>query len=857
MNTKMNVKKLFIDYFKNKGHIEYPSSPLIPNNDKSLLFVNSGMVQFKDIFLGNVKPKDKAIVSCQKCMRAGGKHNDLDNIGFTTRHHSFFEMLGNFSFGDYFKETAIEYAWDFLTNHLNLDKEKLYVSVHESDEESRKIWIEKINIHPEKVLVLGDEDNFWQMGDTGPCGPCSEIYYDLGDKYDGVLPTHGDPKDRYIEIWNLVFTQYNKTSDGELEELPQKCVDTGMGLERIQAIVEGLSDNYDSSLFYELNKFIDSKIKLNGKLKYVNKILLDHIRACCHLINDNVIPDREGRGYVLRRILRRSSRFLYKHNIKEPFLYECSEVVCNISNDFPDLKKNINKISETIKTEEIKYLKTLGKGIDMIDEHLKNNNKLDADMIFTLYDTYGFPYEITEEIALEKKITLDKDGYEKLMLAQKERARGSKSFKDKVVFKLDTDYQTNFIGYDKNNEKGKVVAIYNHDNEVKIASSIDEKYSIILSDTCLYPEGGGQVSDIGFISSAKSVLKVLDVQKINNIIIHECLLISGEFQLNDDVITSYDEVYRKKVTCNHSSTHLLHYYLRKFLGSHVQQRGSSVSETGFRFDFTHNNPLTHNEINNIELSINNEINQSFSTKSRMLTYDKAIESGALAFFEEKYEDNVRVISIGKDSVELCGGTHVKTTSEIGAFKIVNQSSVANGIRRIECVTGPYVVNYLNQNISILDKVCEEFQASPDNIINKISSFKKINKELKKKNALYSKDYLTNLFSTYKTIQIKDNLSLYIEELNDVDADEVKLLSDIIKSKNNKCISFLITSLENVIYCYISVSKNILSRYNAKRLSKDINDKFSGKGGGSETFSTCILNDVNIDNLKDYLKKITQ
>ena len=562
----MNVKKLFIDYFKSKGHVEYSSSPLIPNNDKSLLFVNSGMVQFKDIFLGNVKPKDKAIVSCQKCMRAGGKHNDLDNIGFTTRHHSFFEMLGNFSFGDYFKENAIEYAWDFLINNLSLDAEKLYVSVHESDEESKNIWIDKIKINPNKVLVLGDEDNFWQMGETGPCGPCSEIYYDLGDKYDGVLPTEGDPKDRYIEIWNLVFTQYNKTSSGNLEELPQKCVDTGMGLERIQAIVEGLSDNYDSSIFYELNKFINSRIKLTGNSKYVKKILLDHIRACCHLINDNVIPDREGRGYVLRRILRRSSRFLYKHNIKDPFLFECSEVICNTSSDFPDLKTNINKISETIKTEEIKYLKTLGKGIDMIDAHLKNNATLDADTIFTLYDTYGFPYEITEEIALENKISLDKQGYEKLMLAQKEKARGSKSFKEKSILKLNTNHETSFIGYSKNNQKAKVLAIYHENNEVKEASSINNNYSVILSDTCLYPEGGGQISDIGKISLADSEFNVVDVQKINNIIIHKCILVSGEFHVNDNVVSSYDAIHRKKVTCNHSSTHLLHHYLRNILG---------------------------------------------------------------------------------------------------------------------------------------------------------------------------------------------------------------------------------------------------------------------------------------------------
>ena len=415
----MNVKKEFINYFKKKGHTEYPSSPLIPHNDKSLLFVNSGMVQFKDIFLGNIKPKHRTIVTCQKCMRAGGKHNDLDNIGFTSRHHSFFEMLGNFSFGEYFKDEAIHYAWDFLVNYLKLDKNRMYVSVHESDDESKKIWIEKINVDPSKVLVLGDADNFWQMGDTGPCGPCTEIYYDLGDEFDGELPTIGDPKDRYIEIWNLVFTQYNKTSDGKLEELPQKCVDTGMGLERVQSILEGFSDNYDSSIFKPLSKFISSKINLSAEHTYIKKILLDHIRACCHLINDNVIPDRDGRGYVLRRILRRSSRFLYKQNIKEPFLFKCADNICNSSKDFPELKANSSKIIETIKTEEIKYLKTLGKGIELIDNHLETKSQLDGETVFKLYDTYGFPFEITEEIANEKNIKIDKAGYEKLMKSKK------------------------------------------------------------------------------------------------------------------------------------------------------------------------------------------------------------------------------------------------------------------------------------------------------------------------------------------------------------------------------------------------------------------------------------------------------
>ena len=854
MNKKMNVKKLFIDYFKSKGHTEYPSSSLIPNNDKSLLFVNSGMVQFKDIFLGNLKPKHKTIVSCQKCMRAGGKHNDLDNIGFTTRHHSFFEMLGNFSFGDYFKEEAIHYAWDFLTNDLKLDSKKLYVSVHESDDVSKDIWLNNIKVDPDKVLVLGDEDNFWQMGDTGPCGPCTEIYYDLGSKYDGVLPTEGDPKDRYIEIWNLVFTQYNKTSSGNLEELPQKCVDTGMGLERVQSIVEGLSDNYDSSIFLNLNNFIDSKLNLKVKEKYVKKILLDHIRACCHLIGDNVIPDRDGRGYVLRRILRRSSRFIYKHNIKEPFLYQCAEVVCEKSKDFPSLKKDIIKIVDTIKTEETKYLKTLGKGIDIIESHLKKHKSLDAEMIFTLYDTYGFPYEITEEIASEKNITLDKKGYDNLMLEQKNKARKNKSFSDKSISNLTTSHTTEFLGYNKNNHEGILIDLYLDNKKVTKASNVNEEYLLVLSHTTFYPEGGGQISDIGTISSSKCLFEVIDVQKINDTIIHVCNLLSGEANIKDKLITSFDDNHRSKVTSNHSSTHLLHHYLRKTLGIHVQQRGSSVTDKGFRFDFTHNKPLSEKELNDIEVSVNKEISLSSKTQSKVLPFDKAIESGALAFFDEKYDDNVRVISIGTDSVELCGGTHVKSTSEIGVFKIINQSSVANGVRRVECVTGPTVLSYFNRNLSILNNIYKDLQATSDNVLNKLNFLRDENKNLKKKNSIYSKDYLTNLLASYKPFTTKDGIIIFIESLKDIDTNEIKLLSDIAKSKNDKCISFFIVPSPENLNCYISVSKNIISSYNAKKLSKMINDKFSGKGGGSDTFATSILSKCKSESVKKYIKE---
>jgi len=853
----MNVKKLFLEYFQSKNHQEYPSCSLIPNNDKSLLFVNSGMVQFKDIFLGNVKPKHTRIVSCQKCMRAGGKHNDLDNIGFTSRHHSFFEMLGNFSFGDYFKEEAIEFAWDFLINHLKLDKKRLYISVHTSDEESKKIWIDKIGIDKKKVLILGDEDNFWQMGDTGPCGPCTEIYYDLGNEYEGVLPSLGDPKDRYIEIWNLVFTQYNKTENGFLEELPQKCVDTGMGLERVQAIVEGLSDNYESSLFTKLSNFIDERVKLNKKNIYVKKILLDHIRACCHLISDNVIPDREGRGYVLRRILRRSSRFIYKYNIKEPFLFECAEVVCKDSTDFPSLRKDVTKIIDIIKTEEIKYLKTLGKGMEIIDEYLKTHKSLSGDTIFNLYDTYGFPYEITEEIAAEKNIKIDKKGYEKLMFEQKNKARGNKSFADKSSIKIDAAHTTEFLGYNTNNQTASIIDIYHNDKKIDTASSINQEYLLILSSSCLYPEGGGQISDIGTISSDNCLFEVRDVQKINKTIVHECILISGKANVADRVMTNFDENRRKRVAANHSSTHLLHHYLRAILGDHVQQRGSSVTDKGFRFDFTHNKVVSDKQIKDIEASINNEIFISTKTKTKYSPYDNAIESGALAFFDEKYDDEVRVVSIGKQSIELCGGTHVSNTSEIGVLKIVNQSSVANGVRRLECVTGPSVLDYINYNLEVLKNICGEFQATSDNILNKVNALKDEVKSLKKKNAIYSKDYLTNLISKFTKYETTKNIPYFIENFDDLNSDEIKSLSDITKSKIKQCIVFFVVTISNNTTCYISVSKNIISSYNAKNLSKAINEKFSGKGGGSETFATCILAKIDMKEFKEFITEILE
>ena len=609
----LNIRSLFLDYFQKKQHAIIESSSLIPPEDKTLLFTNSGMVQFKDIFLGTKKAKNKRIVSCQKCVRAGGKHNDLENIGYTNRHHSFFEMLGNFSFGDYFKEEAIYFAWDFLTTELGLDKKRLYVSVHKDDDETAKIWLNTIKLDPQKLWYLDDADNFWQMGSTGPCGPCTEIYYDLGEKLKGLMPSQGDTGDRYVEIWNLVFTQYNKDVKGALTDLPKKCVDTGMGLERIHAVVEGKTDNFKSSLFLDLEKYLDESLNTKNINYTIKKIIMDHCRSACFLISDGVIPSSEGRGYVLRRIIRRATRFLYNAGIQEPFIYSCAEILKQTMGGTYSGLINKNKlIQETLKDEEENYLNTLSKGLDLINKLTKSKNELSGENIFKLYDTFGFPSEIIQEIAAEKKLKLDMKQFSSLMDKQKLTSRKASNFDIKDASFIDAGLSS-FSGYNEYQFTSKILALYIDEKKVEKIDKADTELMVVFEKTPFYPEGGGQISDVGKASNNSSVLEVKNVQKVKNTIIHHAVLKKGTVSIRDEYELEIDAARRGKITVNHSATHLLNQALRDTLGDHVEQKGSLVTDKYLRFDFSHNKALTTDELRKIEPNLLRMI--GFKTKS--------------------------------------------------------------------------------------------------------------------------------------------------------------------------------------------------------------------------------------------------
>ena len=854
----MNVKKLFIDYFKNNGHEEYPSSSLIPNNDKSLLFVNSGMVQFKDIFLGNLKPSHKAIVTCQKCMRAGGKHNDLDNIGFTSRHHSFFEMLGNFSFGDYFKDEAIFFAWDFLINHLKLDKDRLYVSVHDSDQASKDIWINKIKIDSNKVLVLGDEDNFWQMGDTGPCGPCTEIYYDLGDEYEGVLPSLGDPKDRYIEIWNLVFTQYNKTEDGSLEELPQKCVDTGMGLERVQSIVEGYADNYDSSIFKSLSEFIESKIKINTKNIHIKKILLDHIRACCHLINDNVIPDRDGRGYVLRRILRRAIRHGYKLGATESFLMPIlNSLAKNMQDAYPELLTNIKKIEKTTLQEEDKFFETIANGMSILEQeiNLTKKNKstiLNGSVAFKLHDTFGFPIDLTADICREHDITIDQAGFDQDMAEQKNKAKNASQFKAKDSIVIDID-PTKFLAYTHNEEFSTIESIILN-NEPAVEVSANNACNLVVKESPFYAESGGQVGDTGKIFNDQAEFIVHDTQKLpNGVILHIGELVRGQLKIKDPVLCQVDHIRRDSIKRNHSATHLLHKALKTVLGDHVEQKGSLVNELRTRFDFSHSSALSETEIQQVEQIVNNEILQNNPTSAEVMDLDKAKKSGAMMLFGEKYDDEVRVLTIG-NSKELCGGTHVNATGDIGLFKILNESGISSGVRRIEATTGISLIQIIDKQNQLLNATAKELKTTKDDVAEKIKQVidqvktqEKTIAQLKQKITNASKNDLLG------QIEVIDGTKVLSTSIDNMEIPQLRSLIDDLKNNIGSGIIILATINQGKINIAVGVTKDITNQFHAGKIAGQLANMVGGNGGGKPDMA--MAGGQNINDLPEALIKI--
>ena len=852
----LNIRSLFLDYFQKKQHAIIESSSLIPPEDKTLLFTNSGMVQFKDIFLGTKKAKNKRIVSCQKCVRAGGKHNDLENIGYTNRHHSFFEMLGNFSFGDYFKEEAIYFAWDFLTTELGLDKKRLYVSVHKDDDETAKIWLNTIKLDPQKLWYLDDADNFWQMGSTGPCGPCTEIYYDLGEKLKGLMPSQGDTGDRYVEIWNLVFTQYNKDAKGALTDLPKKCVDTGMGLERIHAVVEGKTDNFKSSLFLDLEKYLDESLNTKNINYTIKKIIMDHCRSACFLISDGVIPSSEGRGYVLRRIIRRATRFLYNAGIQEPFIYSCAEILKQTMGGTYSGLINKNKlIQETLKDEEENYLNTLSKGLDLINKLTKSKNELSGENIFKLYDTFGFPSEIIQEIAAEKKLKLDMKQFNSLMDKQKLTSRKASNFDIKDASFIDAGLSS-FSGYNEYQFTSKILALYIDDKKVEKIDKADTELMVVFEKTPFYPEGGGQISDVGKASNNSSVLEVKNVQKVKNTIIHHAVLKKGTVSIRDEYELEIDAARRGKITVNHSATHLLNQALRDTLGDHVEQKGSLVTDKYLRFDFSHNKALTSDELRKIESIISFEINSNRDTQEKVMPYKDAISSGALAFFDEKYSDNVRVVNIGTKSMELCGGTHVENTTTIRLFKILNESSISTGIRRIEALTGDEAFHSYQSLHDEMKKISKVLNIKNTNILDKINLIKQSEENsmssINDLNKQIAKLYFEKI--SFKKNKIKQTFC-YIEDCSDISIDQIKILSDVVKANHEDSISVLLKHSKDIINCYVGVSKQCKHRYNAKQIIEELSKKFMSKGGGSPTFATSVIPNQDAKTIIDYLNKI--
>tara|TARA_E500000178_G_scaffold165179_1_gene164584 strand:+ start:1447 stop:4023 length:2577 start_codon:yes stop_codon:yes gene_type:complete len=828
------IRQSFLDFFHSKNHEIIASSSLVPNNDETLLFTNAGMVQFKDVFLGTESKNFTRATTSQRCIRAGGKHNDLENVGYTLRHHTFFEMLGNFSFGDYFKEDAIKYAWEFLTEVLKLDKQKLWITVYKDDDEAEEIWKNIIGVDPKRIARLGDDDNFWSMGDTGPCGPCSEIFYDHGDHIEGTPPgADGDEGDRFIEIWNLVFMQFNRDETGKMKPLPKPSVDTGMGLERIAAVLQGVNSNYDIDVFKDLI-FASEKI-LGSKKSASHKVIADHIRSSAFLISDGVIPEKEGRGYVLRRIMRRGIRHGYKIGAKEPFMHLLVKDLVNLmSSGYPEIKAKEKEITKTIKNEEYKFFETLEKGIDILENEISSmsNNLISGDIVFKLHDTYGFPFDLTADIAREKKLLIDEERFNVCMSNQKESSKASSSFVSSLPEALGVQ-ETKFLGYQDLESNSEVLVIW---KDLKRIDSAKNKEEIFLAtnQTPFYAESGGQIGDKGKFASKSSTGSILDCKKQGKVYIHKALVEKGKIKTGDVIKMSVEKEKRSAIAIHHSSTHLVHAALRQVLGDHVQQKGSLVDENKLRFDFSHDKPLTQNEITQIETIVNKQGLNNSEVKTELMNIDDALKSGAMALFGEKYDDEVRVLSMGDDSysVELCGGTHVKRTGDIGFFAITNQSSVASGIRRIEAVGGLKSFEYIKKIRDVSISLQNTLNVSVDDIQDKINSLIEENKKLKKdsKNINSTKSVL---FS--ESYEIKD-WKLIIEQVEIKDTKDLRSLVDEKKNTNEKVCVVIFTETNNKVAIVCGITNNLTDSLSAKDIISNITAQIGGKGGGRSDFA---------------------
>ena len=853
-NSSSEIRSKFINYFVSKGHTYIESSPILPlNDDKSLLFTNAGMVQFKDIFLGLKDSKYKSAVSSQKCIRAGGKHNDLDNVGFTNRHHTFFEMLGNFSFGDYFKKEAIHYAWDFLTNELNIPSGKLWVTVHDSDNEAKNIWVNDIGIDENKLSVISTNDNFWSMGDVGPCGPCTEIFYDFGENYDGFAPGHGDEGERYVEIWNLVFMQFNRLSKDKIVDLPKPSVDTGMGLERICAVMQNEHSNYDTDLFLPLLNYIKKNINKSHHDEVSSmKVIADHIRSISFLITEGVRPSNEGHGYVLRRIIRRFVRHSQKINLETKKLLGIIPIfIKTLINQYKEIDEK-DLIKKILSNEIDKFAETLDIGLEILDKNIKkiilsgDKKEISGELLFLLYDTYGFPIDLTSTIACENEFTVDIASFNILMENQKNKSKKSNKFDTNENIDIRAKHITNFTGYSDYINFTKILDIYvDGENVDKINNG---QNGIMIIDSCpFYAEAGGQIGDSGIILSKNGKFEVFDTQKHGSANLLLGKQIDGFFKINEEVEAEINKEKRDNIRLNHSATHLLHSALINNIGKNVQQKGSLVSDTKLRFDFSCDKPINRKILNLIEAEVNDNIEKNILAEAKLMNKDEAIAKGAIALFGEKYDDNVRVLSFGDVSIELCGGTHVNSTGDIGVFKILSESSISSGIRRIEAITGMSANDYLTKRDNLVTDICKSLNVQDEELKNKIDSILDDNKKLKKENSVLSKEVnylkIIEIISNKKLIS-SFNVHVIYQEY--VDGKILKTILEDIKSSEKKLVLIIMQKNKSKLEIYSLVTKDCFDFITAKEIINMMNSDFGSTGGGRDDIAQAGL-EYNSDN----------
>ncbi|EMQ5130713.1 TPA: alanine--tRNA ligase [Escherichia coli] len=838
------IRQAFLDFFHSKGHQVVASSSLVPHNDPTLLFTNAGMNQFKDVFLGLDKRNYSRATTSQRCVRAGGKHNDLENVGYTARHHTFFEMLGNFSFGDYFKHDAIQFAWELLTSEkwFALPKERLWVTVYESDDEAYEIWEKEVGIPRERIIRIGDNkgapyasDNFWQMGDTGPCGPCTEIFYDHGDHIWGGPP--GSPEedgDRYIEIWNIVFMQFNRQADGTMEPLPKPSVDTGMGLERIAAVLQHVNSNYDIDLFRTL---IQAVAKVTGATDLSNKslrVIADHIRSCAFLIADGVMPSNENRGYVLRRIIRRAVRHGNMLGAKETFFYKLVGPLIDVMGSAgEDLKRQQAQVEQVLKTEEEQFARTLERGLALLDEELAklSGDTLDGETAFRLYDTYGFPVDLTADVCRERNIKVDEAGFEAAMEEQRRRAREASGFGADYNAMIRVDSASEFKGYDHLELNGKVTALF-VDGKAVDAINAGQEAVVVLDQTPFYAESGGQVGDKGELKGANFSFAVEDTQKYGQAIGHIGKLAAGSLKVGDAVQADVDEARRARIRLNHSATHLMHAALRQVLGTHVSQKGSLVNDKVLRFDFSHNEAMKPEEIRAVEDLVNAQIRRNLPIETNIMDLEAAKAKGAMALFGEKYDERVRVLSMGDFSTELCGGTHASRTGDIGLFRIISESGTAAGVRRIEAVTGEGAITTVHADSDRLSEVAHLLKGDSNNLADKVRSVlertRQLEKELKQLKEQAAAQESANLSS--KAIDV-NGVKLLVSELSGVEPKMLRTMVDDLKNQLGSTIIVLATVAEGKVSLIAGVSKDVTDRVKAGELIGMVAQQVGGKGGG--------------------------